>query len=147
MYQAVGYDKKSNTMHVWDDELGHKTFNFKPYAYVPAVTGEYQSLDGTKLKRITGNHKDNPNAYESDLNEEVRTLIDLYHESDLVSTGHRDFFFDIEVERDENGYSTPAEARNKITSIAYHDKLGKDRRVLVLDENNRLSEDVIYGDN
>ena len=34
MYQAVGYDKKSNTMHVWDDELGHQKFNFKPYAYL-----------------------------------------------------------------------------------------------------------------
>ena len=146
MYQAIGYDKKSNTMHVWDDELGYQKFNFKPYAYLPAVTGKYQSLDGTKLKRVTGNHKDNPNAYESDLNEEVRTLIDLYYESDLVSTSHRDFFFDIEVERDENGYSTPAEARNKITSIAYHDKLGKDRRVLVLDEEHRLSQNVIHGD-
>ena len=52
MYQAVGYDKKSNTMHVWDDELGHQKFNFKPYAYLPAVTGKYQSLDGTKLKDI-----------------------------------------------------------------------------------------------
>ena len=28
MYQAIGYDKKSNTMHVWDDELGYQKFNF-----------------------------------------------------------------------------------------------------------------------
>ena len=41
MYQAIGYDKKSNTMHVWDDELGYQKFNFKPYAYLPAVTGKY----------------------------------------------------------------------------------------------------------
>ena len=48
----------------------------------------------SKLKKVSGNHKDDRNAYESDLNEEVRTLIDLYYESDLVSTGHADFFFD-----------------------------------------------------
>ncbi len=49
MYQAIGYDKKNNIMHVWDDELGHQKFPFQPYAYLPAADGDYQSLDGTKL--------------------------------------------------------------------------------------------------
>ncbi len=31
------------------------------------------------------------------------------------------------------GYGTTQDVRTKITSIAYHDKLNKDRRVLVLD--------------
>jgi DNA polymerase elongation subunit (family B) len=91
------------------------------------------------LNRVPGNHKDNRTAYESDLNEEVRTLIDLYYESDEPSKGHRDFFFDIESERDENGYSTPEEARLRITSIAYYDKAGNDRRVLLLDEEHRVT--------
>ena len=108
-YQAIGYDKKTGIMHVWDDELGHQKFPFKPYAYLPDEAGQFQSLDGVKLSRVDGNWKDNSTAYESDLNEEMRTLIDLYYESDLVSKGHRDFFFDIEVERDEDGYSTPEE--------------------------------------
>ena len=84
-------------MHVWDDKLGHQTFTFKPYGYLPDPSGDYVSLNGTKLSKTPGNHKDNSNAYESDLNEEVRTLIDLYYESDLVSEGHVDFFFDIET--------------------------------------------------
>jgi hypothetical protein len=29
-YQSIGYDKKNGIMHVWDDELGHKKFPFKP---------------------------------------------------------------------------------------------------------------------
>jgi len=111
MYQSIGYDKKNNIMHVWDDELGHQKFPFQPYAYLPDAQGECRSLDGAILTRVTGNHKDNRNAYESDLNEELRTLIDLYYESDTPSKGQRDFFFDIESERDENGYSTPEEAR------------------------------------
>jgi DNA polymerase elongation subunit (family B) len=139
-YQAIGYDKKTGTMHVWDDELGHQKFAFKPYAYLPDAAGNYQSLDGTKLKKVPGNHKDNSEAYESDINEEIRTLIDLYYESDLTSKGHRDFFFDIETERDENGYSTAEESRARITSIAFYDKLGQDRRVFVLDEERRLKQ-------
>jgi DNA polymerase elongation subunit (family B) len=138
MYQSIGYDKKNNIMHVWDDELGHQKFPFQPYAYLPNDQGECQSLDGAILTRVPGNHKDNRNAYESDLNEELRTLIDLYYESDTPSKGQRDFFFDIESERDENGYSTPEEARLRITSIAYYDKAGQDRRVLLLDEERRI---------
>jgi DNA polymerase elongation subunit (family B) len=138
MYQAIGYDKKNNIMHVWDDELGHQKFPFQPYAYLPNAQGECQSLDGAILTKVPGNHKDNRNAYESDLNEELRTLIDLYYESDTPSKGQRDFFFDIESERDENGYSTPEEARLRITSIAYYDKAGRDRRVLLLDEEKRI---------
>jgi DNA polymerase elongation subunit (family B) len=138
MYTGIGYDKKNGIMHVFDDELGHQKFEFHPYAYLPAENGETQSLNGVRLTRVAGNHKDNPNAYESDLTEEIRTLIDLYYESDTPSKGHRELFFDIESERDENGYSTPEEARLRITSIAYYDKAGQDRRVLLLDEERRI---------
>ena len=146
MYQAIGFDRKNNIMHVWDDEVGHQKFPFQPYAYLPAADGDYQSLDGTKLTRVAGNHKDNSKSYESDINEEVRTLIDLYYDSDLVSKGHRDFFFDIETAKDENGYSTIQDVRTAITSIAYYDKTGNDRRVLILDEQNRIKETEIQGD-
>jgi DNA polymerase elongation subunit (family B) len=138
MFQGIGYDKKNNVMHVWDDELGHQKFTFQPYAYLPNDNGNYISLDGAKLTKVAGNHKDNRTAYESDLGEEMRTLIDLYYESDEPSKGHRDFFFDIESERDENGYSTPQDARLRITSIAYYDKAKNDRRVLLLDEERRI---------
>ena len=147
MYQNIAYQKKTNTMHVWDDKLGHQKFTFKPYGYLPDPNGKHVSLNGTKLSKVPGNHKDNSDAFESDLNEEVRILIDLYYESDLVSEGHVDFFFDIETAKDEEGYSTPEDTRTEITSIAYYDKVGKDRRVLVLDKQNRLNDDVIYGDN
>jgi DNA polymerase elongation subunit (family B) len=146
MYQAIGYDKKNGIMHVWDDELGHQKFPFQPYGYLPDMNGDFQSLDGTKLSKHPGNHRDNPKSYESDLNEEVRTLIDLYYESDTPSKGHRDLFFDIETAKDENGYSTIDDVRTAITSIAYYDKAGKDRRVLILDELGRIKEHEIQGD-
>jgi ssDNA-binding replication factor A large subunit len=92
MYQAIAYDKKNEIMHCWDDELGHQKFPFKPYGYLPDQAGSYKSLNGTRLKRVNSNLKNNPDSYESDLNEEVRTLIDLYYENDEPSKGHRDFF-------------------------------------------------------
>jgi len=145
-YQAIGYDKRKGIMHVWDDQLGHQKFTFKPYGYIPNPAGAYQALDGTRLDKVPGNHRDNPQSYESDLNEEIRTLIDLYYEDDTVSTGHRDFFFDIETAKDENGYSTIEDVRTAITSIAYYDKVGKDRRVLILDESYRIKDNIIQGD-
>jgi len=145
-YQAIGYDKKNGIMHIWDDELGHNKFAFQPYGYLPNENGDYQSLDGTRLSKVPGNHRDNSKSYESDLNEEVRTLIDLYFESDEPSKGHRDFFFDIETAKDENGYSTIDDVRTAITSIAYYDKAGKDRRVLILDEKCRIKDHEIQGD-
>ena len=63
MYQNIAYHKKTGTMHVWDDELGHKTFKFKPYGYIPNPSGEYISLNGTKLVKTPGNHRDNSDAY------------------------------------------------------------------------------------
>lgn len=146
MYQSIGYDRKKGIMHVWDDELGHQQFPFKPYAYMPNPSGQYKSLDGTKLERVQGNHKNDPNSYESDLNEEVRTLIDLYYESDIASKGHRELYFDIETAKDENGYSTIQDVRTSITSIAYYDKQGNDRRVLLLDERKRIKQDALQGD-
>ena len=64
MYQNIAYHKKTGTMHVWDDELGHQTFQFKPYGYIKDTNGEYQSLNGVKLSKTPGNHRDNSNAYE-----------------------------------------------------------------------------------
>ena len=145
-YQSIGYDRRSGIMHVWDDELGYQKFPFQPYGYLPSENGQYQTLDGVRLSKVSGNHRDNSNAYESDLNEEVRTLIDLYYENDDVSKGHRDFYFDIETAKDENGYSTIEDVRTAITSIAYYDKTGNDRRVLILDERGRIKESTIQGD-
>ena len=146
MYQAINYHRKTNTIHVWDDTEGYHTFQFKPYGYMPDANGDYVALNGTRLKRVDENLKDNPKSYESDLNESVRTLIDLYYESDTVSNGHRELFFDIESERDEIGYGNTENLRTKITSIAYHDKVGNDRRVLVLDERKVIKETNIQAD-
>jgi DNA polymerase elongation subunit (family B) len=145
-YQAIDYHRPTNTIHVWDDTHGYHSFQFEPYAYLPDHNGEHVALDGTKLAMVPGNHKDNPNSYESDLHPSMRTLIDLYWESDTISTGHRELFFDIETAKDENGYSTIDDTRTEITSIAYLDKVTLTRKVLLLDAEQVIAESEIDGD-
>ena len=57
--------------------------------------------------------KDQSDLFESDVNPEIRVLVDNYTDS-LVSTNHRTMIFDIEVE--VNGVSRYSEIENKITS-------------------------------
>jgi len=81
--------------------------------------------------------------YESDINPETRTLIDMYTDSDDLSTGHRTIFIDIEVDI-ENGFPTVETAQNEITSIAIYDQAGDARYVWVLDKGNVVkSTDII----
>tara|TARA_B100000073_G_scaffold190754_1_gene157880 strand:- start:315 stop:653 length:339 start_codon:yes stop_codon:yes gene_type:complete len=98
MYQAVAYQKRTNTVHVWDDQKGHVQIKYKPYAYAPNASGQHIALDGTRLSKVTRFDREDPALYESDLNPEVRTLIDLYTDSDEISVGHRTLFIDIEVD-------------------------------------------------
>ena len=73
-------------MHVWDDKFGHQTFRYKKYAYTKSKAGTYVSLYGDRLKRITKWDKDQSNLFESDVNPEIRVLVDNYTDSDDVST-------------------------------------------------------------
>ncbi len=133
-------------MHIWDDKAGYHTFRYKKYAYVKNRVGTYISLYGDKLKRINKWDKDQPELFESDVNPEIRVLVDNYTDSDEVSEGHRVMIFDIEVEVTD-GFPDPKKAENKITSIAFNDPLLDKYFCYVLDPDNKLkpnnSDDTI----
>lgn len=138
MYQNIYYDRTTNNIHLWDDETGYKKTSFVRYAYVPDDHGSYISLDGKRLKRVHDWDKNLPEIpgaiYESDVYPEMRTLIDLYTDSDNPSKNHNVVTFDIEVSM-EGGVSTPEEANNEITAISlYSDKLNHSY-CYVLDKN------------
>ena len=116
--------KTSSEVHIWDDKTGHSNFTYKPYAYLKSQTGTYRSLYGDKLKKVnfwTADDIQKGNVFESDIPIETRVLVDMYGDSDEISTGHREVYFDIEVEVTQ-GFPDPKEARNKITAIALYDK-------------------------
>jgi DNA polymerase elongation subunit (family B) len=140
-YQNIAYQKSKNIMHIWDDKNGHLQFAFKKYAYKKNAHGRYTALDGSKVDKVT--EWDDADVqrnliYESDINPETRTLIDMYYESDDVSTNHRELFLDIEVST-EGGYSTAEDAWQPLTSIAFYDKLGKQSVVILVDSKRKLS--------
>ena len=146
MYQNIYYDRRINKMHIWDDKFGHQTFRYKKYAYVKNRTGNYVSLYGDKLKRVNSWDKEQPDLFESDVNPEIRVLVDNYTDSDDVSVGHKVMIFDIEVEVTD-GFPNAQIAKNKITSIAFNDPLTEKYYCYVLDENGKInknkSEDTI----
>ena len=127
-------------MHVWDDKFGHQTFRYKKYAYIKNKSGTHISLYGDRLKRITKWENDQSDLFESDVNPEIRVLVDNYTDSDEVSTNHRTMIFDIEVEVTE-GFPDIQKAENKITAIGFNNPLTDEYFCYVLDETNNLNLD------
>jgi len=139
MYQNIYFQREKNLMHLWDDELGYRTFPYTRYAYKKATHGEYTSIYGDRLTKVYKYSKDDTDLFESDVAETTRVLVDLYTDSDIPSTGHRVLVYDIEVEM-ESGLPDPTIASNGITSIALHDSVSNHYWVLILDENGKLQK-------
>jgi DNA polymerase elongation subunit (family B) len=125
----------TDTVHLWDDQLGYKTVPFKnfDYAYKPDRGGNYISMTGVKLAKVKRYKRDDPSLFESDLPQETRVLTDLYLNEDTPSIGHKVMFFDIEVSM-ENGIPTVVDPNNEITAIALYDSATQEYSVLVLDK-------------
>ena len=127
MYQNI-YVKRTKTsseVHLWDDKTGYSKFQYKSYAYLKSQSGTYRSLYGDKLKKVnfwSGDDLQNGRVFESDIPIETRTLVDMYTDSDEPSVGHREVYFDIEVEV-KDGFPDASRADNKITAIALYDKV------------------------
>ena len=125
-------------MHIWDDKFGHQTFRYKKYAYTKNKSGTYISLYGDRLKRITKWENDQPDLFESDVNPEIRVLVDNYTDSDDVSNGHRTMIFDIEVEVTE-GFPDIQKADNIITAIGFNNPITDEYFCYVLDTKEKLN--------
>ena len=138
MYQNIFWDPFGKKVHLWDDKIGYRKFPYKKYAYVKDSYGQYVSLYGDKLKKIYRWDDEHPGLFESDVNPEIRTLVDMYSDSDEVSEGHKRLYFDIEVEVTD-GFPSVEKAENKITSIAIYDQIMDEYYCFVLDERNRIT--------
>ena len=139
MYQNIYYQREKNLIHLWDDQQGYRSFPYTRYAYERAERGEYESIYGDRLTKIYKFTKDDPQLFESDVPETTRALVDLYSDSDDVSTGHVVLTYDIECEM-ESGLPNPEEAKNELTSIALHDSATNQYWVLVMDKSGEMKE-------
>lgn len=137
MYQNIFVKTTTNEAWVWDDKKGLTHFNYTPYAFRKDPKGNYRSIFGDKLSKVTSFVKNDPDLFESDVPETTRLLVDMYGDSDLPSNGIITMAFDIEVEM-ISGTPDPELGLNEVTSIAYHDSVTSEYTVLVLDKKRRV---------
>ena len=139
MYQNIWCEKRGGNqveVHLWDDIAGYQNFVFKNYAYIKDGSGQYNSIYGDKLKKVTYWTEEDYNSgkiFESDVPLETKILLDRYHKSDEPSKNHVELFFDIEVEVTD-GFPEPTKANNKITSIALYNKMEDCNMVFIISD-------------
>ena len=142
MYKNVYWEKEGGIVHCWDDKKGYFTKKYRNYAYVKDGNGSYESIYGERLKKINfWKKEDNLKLYESDVNEITRFLIDEYGDSDEVSDGHVIMTFDIEVEMN-SGLPSTEEAKNAMTSVAFHDSATNDYFVYVVNDGDEINKTI-----
>lgn len=142
MYKNIFFDSFNKDIHLWDDLEGYSKFKYKEYAYTPDPNGQFTSIDGHKVKKITewsDQALQMGMIYEANVPAATRTLVDLYYESDELSHGLVVLPIDIEVAK-EGSYSSTADANNTITSISYYSYKENLYYCLLLDKNRTPSE-------
>lgn len=139
MYQNIYIDKKTETVHLWDDQKGHVTFPLPKYAYRKKSGGRYRSIYGDELEKVTNFNRNDPSIFEGDVPPETRVLIDAYEDSDEPSKGHRIVFFDIEVSS-EGGFPIIDEGDKELTAIALYDGATSKYTAFILDKEGKLQD-------
>lgn len=138
IYQAIFVDKKEGLKcHLWDDVNGYVCFDMAKFAYRKDPNGKYTSLYGDKLTKITGFDERDVDLFESDIQPELRVLLDAYPDSDDPSTGHRVLVFDIEVDA-AGGFPDVSTGDKKITAIAIYDQTTDHYFQYVLDPDKKI---------
>ena len=132
--------KNQYKIHLWTEE-GYETVPYRVPAYVECSEreAEYQGLKGEWLKKTYNWDKDNPRLHFHDMPAYQKFLIEKYGTDDTISKGHREVFFDIEIEM--GGALTEEyiqEAPKPVTSIAWYDKTPDEWVILILDKKEQI---------
>jgi DNA polymerase elongation subunit (family B) len=142
MYQNIFYDYFNQTIHLWDDEFGYHQLEHKPVAYLRDPEGEYETMNGIKCRKVTKWTEKTANSgylYGHNVRPEVSMLIELYGDSDEISTNHCIAFIDIEVAKMKQ-HSTPQEARNPVTAISVYNTRDEKTVCFILDKEKKLKK-------
>lgn len=143
MYNRIFYDRYNEIIHLWDDIKGYSKFPYEPYAYISDVKGDKLTMSGIPVKKTTmwnSTAEDLGLIFEGDVQPEMRTLIDLYGDSDEIAN-NLIMYFDIEVRKNEK-YSTVEEAANEINAISFVTNKDDLYTILLLDEDSSPTEFV-----
>lgn len=138
MYKNIYVDRKTNTLHVWDDVGGYNSVQYQDYAYRKKDNGKYRSLYGDSLEKTTYFSPKDPSLFESDVPLDTKFLIDLYGDSDSPSTGIRTGIIDIETDISD-GFPTVEKGDKTITAIALYDYISRKYIAYLLDKEQRTN--------
>jgi DNA polymerase elongation subunit (family B) len=129
-------------IHLWD-EGGYDEIEWQNTAYQECDEREskFRGLNDEPLKKIYKWDKNTPNLHFHDMKAYQKFLIEKYGIDDTPSKGHRELYFDIEI---EIGGALTEEYIEKapmpVTSIAYWDKTPNKWVILILDKRNQLKK-------
>jgi len=127
-------------IHLWD-EAGYDEFEWQNTAYQECDESEakFRGLNNEPLKKIYKWDKSTPNLHYHDMKAHQKFLIERYGIDDTPSKGHRELYFDIEI---EIGGALTEEyierAPMPVTSIAYWDRTPNQWVILILDKHNQI---------
>ena len=132
--------KNQYKIHLWEED-NYDIIPWRVPAYVECSENkaQYQGLKGEWLKKTYDWDKDNPRLHFHDMPAYQKFLIEKYGTNDDISKGHREVFFDIEIEM--GGALTEEyikEAPKPVTSIAWYDKTPDEWVILILDKKNQI---------
>ena len=138
-------------MHLWEEDGEHQIIEYENVAYQECSEEEHthRGLNGEFLKPqpkwfFSKNPdlkaKNTPGLHFHDMKPHQKFLVERYGTNDVPSKGHREMFFDIEIEiggalTEEYIESAPM----PVTSIAWWDKQKDHWAILILDKKGQLS--------
>ena len=150
-YQGKKLDHNLYEMHLWEEDGKHQVVEYKNTAYVNCSKQDstLKGLNGEFVKPITNwrfsknpmyKDKNTPGLHFHDMPAYQKFLIEKYGINDDPSTGHREVFFDIEIEM--GGALTEEyieDAPKPVTSIAWFDKQEDKWSIIILDKKKQLN--------
>ena len=142
MYQSVFYEKRSKMLHLWDDQKGYSKRRFKRKAFIPDPNGEFRSLSGTPVSRVTSWEKileEQGLVLETNIDPATSFLVDEYLDSDDLPQEQIRMYYDIEVSRineetREEKYSSVQDVDNQIISVCAYDTVDTKYRIWILSD-------------
>jgi len=149
-YQGKKLDHNLYEMHLWEDDGEHQVVEYKNKSYVNCIPAEstLKGLNGEFVKPITNwrfsknpmyKDKNTPGLHFHDMPAYQKFLIEKYGINDEPSTGHREVFFDIEIEM--GGALTEEyieDAPKPVTSIAWYNLPTDEWAIIILDKKGQL---------
>jgi DNA polymerase elongation subunit (family B) len=133
--------KNKYKIHLWDEGgYDQLLWTNKVYEECSPSEAKYKGLNGENLKKVSNWYKENPNIHFHDMPPHQKFLIEKYGIDDTPSTGHKEFFFDIETKMlDSLTPESIKEANKEVTSIAWYYKQEDKWGLLILDPNGKVS--------